>query len=676
MLLKKLTLTNFRPFKGEHEIEFSVDPEKNVTLVMAENGAGKTTLAQAFQWALYGKTEGFKNSSLLNSLVEKEMMIGAEANVIVKLELQHNEIDYTIIRKQLYKKDVNGIVKVNTYDSTFEIYTKQNNGQTVVNNPMKNTSTISNILPESLSKYFFFDGERIEKMAGEVNSGKSDEFRNAVQNILGLTALMKAIEHLNPNQKNSVIGRYNSQMDAAGDQQTRELRDTIYSAIEKNEKNNYRIDKIEEEIQYYQNEIEKAKAEILTYADVEKMQHELNMLNDKLSREKNIKNSTVCALMKNFTSQTYNYFSRKLIQEALVELKSTDNIDKGIPSVRDETIKFLMNRKKCLCGTDLSDPTSEAFVNLTELLKYIPPQSLGTAINGFQSHSNAVIKASDSYFTNITTQLSSLRASSNKIEEIEHNVGEIDKNILKSSNNKVTDLKNRQITMEKNLRDLNNEMNDLKSMNMYLDEKKRDAEAEISRLQMKIEKNKAIEEQLIYAREAYNKFKQTYDFEEAKTREKLEDKINALFKQIYAGGMTINIDEKYKITSYVNQLEENSSNLDSNTAKSYSIIFAFIVGVISLAKQKVKEKSSSESIVTDEYPLVMDAPLSSFDQQRITNICNVIPGIARQVIIFIKDSDGNIAKNEMGKKIGIEYEVSLRDKELPVDSKITKVGEN
>ena len=77
-------------------------------------------------------------------------------------------------------------------------------------------------------------------MAGEVNSGKSDEFKTAVQNILGLTALTKAIEHLNPNQKNSVIGRYNAQMDAAGDQQTRELRDTIYNSTEKIEQNNNR----------------------------------------------------------------------------------------------------------------------------------------------------------------------------------------------------------------------------------------------------------------------------------------------------------------------------------------------------------------------------------------------------------------------------------------------------
>lgn len=671
MLLKKMTLTNFRPFKGNHEIIFSTDVEKNITLVMAENGAGKTTLAQAFQWALYSKTEGFKNKSVLNSIVEKEMMLNSEANVIAKLELEHNNVEYTIIRKQVYRKDINGNVKSD--NPVLEIYTKQEDGQTVVNNPFKNVSTISNILPESLSKYFFFDGERIEKMAGEVNAGKSDEFKTAVQNILGLTALTKAIEHLNPNQKNSVIGRYNAQMDAAGDQKTRELRDIIYNSIDKIESNNQRIDKIDEEIIYYQAEIERAKAEILSFADAEKMQQELNRLNSNLQHEIKTKNNAISLLLSNFANQTYSYFSKHLIKEALIELKNTDNIDKGIPSVRAETIKFLMNRKKCLCGNDLSDPTSEAVQNLTELLKYIPPQSLGTAISTFQRKSNSTIKQASNYYLNIESQLSAIRASSNKIDELETRIGDIDKTILKSSNTKVTDLKNRQITMEKTLRDLTDEKNMLTSENLYASDKKKEAEAEISRLQLKIDKNKALEEQIIYAREAYNKFKSTYDYQESATREKLENQINSLFKQIYAGGMTINIDDRYKITSYVNELEENSSNLDSNTAKSYSIIFAFIVGVISLAKQKVKEKSSD--IVTDEYPLVMDAPLSSFDQRRIKNICEVIPGIARQVIIFIKDSDGNIAKREMRNKIGIEYEVALRDKEIPLDSKITKVGE-
>lgn len=673
MLLKKLYLTNFRPFKGEHEIEFSTDSEKNVTLIMAENGAGKTTLAQAFQWVLYSKTDGFKNKSVLNSLVEKEMMLGSSAEVKVKLDLEHNGIEYTIIRKQVYKKDVNGVVKPDNTIS--EIFTKKEDGQTIINNSLKNISIVSNILPESLSKYFFFDGERIEKMAGEVNSGKSEEFKTAVQNILGLTALTKAIDHLNPDSKNSVIGKYNAQIDAAGDQKTRAFRDIIYSSTEKIKNNNMRIKELEEEIRYYETEIENAKMEILNYADAEKMQQELNRLNESLKREKQNKNNAVFALLNNFSKETHNYLSIQLIKEALIELKNTDNIDKGIPSVRADTIKFLMNRKKCICGTDLLDPTSEAVINLTELLRYIPPQSLGTSISEFQNASNMFIKSSETYNSNIQQQLGSVRSSSIKIDELEHDIGEIDRDILKSSNVKVKDLKDRQTTMEKTLNDFYNEKNTLIGENLYLNEKKRDSEAEISRLQMKIEKNKWLEEQILYARNAFNKFKQTYDYQEAETRESLEKQINLLFERIYEGGMTISIDEKYKITTHINALEQNSSNIDSNTAKSYSIIFAFIVGVINLAKEKVKEKADNNGIITDEYPLVMDAPLSSFDQKRIKNICEVMPNIARQVIIFIKDTDGNIARKEMSDKIGIEYEITIKNKEMQVDSKITKVGE-
>ena len=32
MLIKKITLHNFRQFKGKQEVEFSCDPEQNVTI--------------------------------------------------------------------------------------------------------------------------------------------------------------------------------------------------------------------------------------------------------------------------------------------------------------------------------------------------------------------------------------------------------------------------------------------------------------------------------------------------------------------------------------------------------------------------------------------------------------------------------------------------------------------
>ena len=37
MLLKNMSLTNFRQFNGTQSISFSVNPEKNVTVIMGEN---------------------------------------------------------------------------------------------------------------------------------------------------------------------------------------------------------------------------------------------------------------------------------------------------------------------------------------------------------------------------------------------------------------------------------------------------------------------------------------------------------------------------------------------------------------------------------------------------------------------------------------------------------------
>ena len=46
MLLKSITLTDFRNFKGTQSIDFADDSNRNVTVIMGENGSGKTTFAQ------------------------------------------------------------------------------------------------------------------------------------------------------------------------------------------------------------------------------------------------------------------------------------------------------------------------------------------------------------------------------------------------------------------------------------------------------------------------------------------------------------------------------------------------------------------------------------------------------------------------------------------------------
>ncbi|MBA2753919.1 MAG: SMC family ATPase [Chloroflexia bacterium] len=50
MILAKLTIENFKQFRGEQEIEF---PSSGIIAVMGPNGAGKTTLFDAIEWCLY-----------------------------------------------------------------------------------------------------------------------------------------------------------------------------------------------------------------------------------------------------------------------------------------------------------------------------------------------------------------------------------------------------------------------------------------------------------------------------------------------------------------------------------------------------------------------------------------------------------------------------------------------
>ena len=143
----------------------------------------------------------------------------------------------------------------------------------------------------------------------------------------------------------------------------------------------------------------------------------------------------------------------------------------------------------------------------------------------------------------------------------------------------------------------------------------------------------------------YKALTKKLDEKEKQLRISLEQEINDIFKTIYNGGLSLDIDENYGIKVHASNFETETS-----TAQSISVIFAFIGGIIKLAREY--QNSENKELTSEPYPLVMDAPLSAFDKQRIKKVCEVLPGIAEQVIIFIKDTDGDLARENLVNKIG------------------------
>jgi DNA sulfur modification protein DndD len=170
---------------------------------------------------------------------------------------------------------------------------------------------------------------------------------------------------------------------------------------------------------------------------------------------------------------------------------------------------------------------------------------------------------------------------------------------------------------------------------------------------------------LRYAEEVAQQLKETYVRKEKETRKELEETINRIFEEIYDGGIELHVSDDYNVRTSVTDTfgSAKGDDLEQNTAQSYAVIFAFISSIIELAKKPDAFAGDDAMKVSKEsYPLVMDAPLSSFDKTRIARICQALPEIAEQVIIFIKDTDGETAEKYLDSRIGSKWKLIPQNK--------------
>jgi DNA sulfur modification protein DndD len=207
MRLISLELTNFRQYL-DAKIDFSVDPNKNVTLITGEMGAGKSTLEQAFRYVLYGISE-FGNNELINNKLKNNAPIKEVITAQVRLTFEFKGSQYIITRSQPYMKwSSTSCVPQSAKLTLVEI----RNGNVIPQKDEFALKIASQMIPRQLSDYFFIDGEKIEKMSKNMaDSTKQEDFARVVKSILGLNYLAKTMDHLRGVEK-----QYNKEIDKYG----------------------------------------------------------------------------------------------------------------------------------------------------------------------------------------------------------------------------------------------------------------------------------------------------------------------------------------------------------------------------------------------------------------------------------------------------------------------------
>ena len=218
MIIKSITLYNYRLYEGENKIVFENTENKNIFLISGENGFGKTTFLHSLIWCLYGRLMIEVESEVrkditnngYNSFLKNNFNNIARARY-EKLSLESCEE----IRRRGYTSDTMQYKYYTTYyvsiefsdviipslpctslkvTRSYDMITEKENIEILIDGVRNElTSEIGDdvfindfILNKDIARFFFFDSEQIVSLAETNTISEKRRLCSAYNEVLGV----------------------------------------------------------------------------------------------------------------------------------------------------------------------------------------------------------------------------------------------------------------------------------------------------------------------------------------------------------------------------------------------------------------------------------------------------------------------------------------------------------
>lgn len=364
MIVKSMTIENFRPYKGPLSIDFARG-EKNVTIIQGRNDMGKTSFINAFTWCLYDK-EPFRDEGIegrCNQLALDEVNIKDEVDVKVEMFMEDSSgRNIRIIRKQTFIK-TSDMASRSKNNSELIIYRDDGLDEVKIENPDK---YIKNNLPESLQEYFMFTGEKLTQFF------KKDQelVKKGVYTLYQLDLL----ENINIQAKKWET--YFSNKFRKINPKLSELKNELSQIIEDEQNDKILLRQNREHIKTLEVEIKTLYMEIgSSGADANEIRKDIENLND----EKRSLKYDLEGIQKEYSSLISDNFSHIMAYDLLknlekwAEFEEKSENEKDIPFVISDLKKLLKN-KECVCGASLEKHTDQ-YKHIEHLIEYLEETS-------------------------------------------------------------------------------------------------------------------------------------------------------------------------------------------------------------------------------------------------------------------------------------------------------------
>ena len=642
-------------YKGDNELRFSTDNVKNVTVVLGDNTFGKTTLAQAFRWALYESLNDTsytkrKDVVLLNNEVAAEMKGSQVKDVCVEIVVENDGEEIRFIRKVLFNRKNENVndISVKQIGPTELIMQIKQGGQwgDVINDNGFNSDSktykkgcvqeaIENMFPQSLSNYFFFDGERWNDL-----KSKTGDIKNSIDTILGVSGLVEMMNHLKDN-RTSVI---------------RKLREKVKGTSGEYERLQGEIKGIDDAIEEYEKKIRDTLAAIETTTrtmestqkvlndnrKVEEDQKELSRLEMDVNRYEKFKSDYYADIVKTL-SNSGKFFASSFLLELEEMLNQIDLEGKDIPGVTVDTLEYLIEQGECICGTDLSEGT-EAYETMIKLKKQVPPEMIGGAAGKLKTTLEAWKNETNELVSVIEEKAKAFDLAQSTIDDLTRDIGKLEKTIDRKTN--LSPVRAQYKQAKDRLSSLSKQKMTFEMRAEQARVNKQKKESQLDAVAIHDKQNAHIYRCIDYVEAMYEKAEKFANIRKQTTITDLNKIIGENFQRMFNDHEKYaKLGPDYKIHVYYHQVGEltNYEEMNLSNGETIAINFVFIVSILELAKQYREIEKNTEDYGMENailgLPLVLDGPFSALSNENTTLVASRLPQFAEQVIIFMLDKD-------------------------------------
>ena len=651
MIINSIEFENFRQFKKTH-FEFSTDPEKKISIIIGDNTFGKTTIVRAFLWCLY-QVNNFEDKILLNSDAQDELIAGGPtATCKVVIDMEHKNCRYRITTSNRYYRDNSGRIR---YESPFTTMLKVFDDGAEEIPSTKVSEEINNILGSELKDFFFYDGEnnKIE----DITNNKRSKLKDSISKIIGIERLEILKSYYDESLSNSVISKLKGKLITNDELDASELKFKIENLKNEILKDKEDIETSKDEIDNLEEQYREKESLITGNADVIELQKEKKNAQADFEKNKNKKIPTVENLQNVFNCKNaflkslfaYNFKVNNL-EKDISEAKFTTNT--SYKYINEKAIDQLIEMGYCICGAPIvKDGT--AYHHLIESKNHMEPHDFGKYASDFSDSEKQNEYAISSILTNIQEVASTLNSVLENIEEADDRY----KKLVKALDGRAdVGAYQREASAIRSQIDTNKgKIQYIESKLPEKEDKIKDLQIDLDSLTSKNDENDFINHCIDYCNYIVKSLSKKINSSKSIAREKLEKLVDDIFQEMYSypGQRKIHIDNDFIATCDLVSGKSMEKSTGLKTVQNY----AFVAGLMELIRQKIVSGEYSEGNEDTIYPLVMDAPFSSTDDNHIANICKVLPKYSNQIIICVMRKDFESAKKQIADRIGKEYTI-------------------